>query len=461
MDILKNCRSAKFLLLLLLTTLLGCASTKGPRPQTAGDKGPPAALQEFWKNPDGLLQEAKKAYDAGDSDLATTALNRILNTYPKSDADGEAQKLLTEIQIRTGSDRFKIGVLLPLTGSFARFGEASLDGIGCAVGLFDPCGSPASKVQVVVFDTKGDPARAALGAKELIEKEKVSAVIGPLLSVDFSEAASTAQQLQTPMILLAPQEGATQKGDFIFQHALMPQEEVDALVEKINGLGMKKFVVFYPTNRYGEQYKSLFLITLQSKGAGKIIQATSYSPDIPDFLGIVEQAMQNPAVDKMIQSNGASKLGIFIPDAYKQASEIAQSLDALSIKGPKLIGTSRWYHPQLLETSAQSLEGAVLDTLFFAEGPRESTHQFSETFFKAYGSQPAWLEAFGFDATRLILYAYANRKGETGIAMRDALLTIQNFPSVVGPLSWNGSRISQWPLDFITVENGKFVPLAK
>ena len=439
------------LILLLLLFAIGCATAEGPKPQTAVSQGPSQEFQAVWKNPEGLLEASKKYYDEGNYSLALTGLRRIAAAYPKSDVKPEAERLITDIQTRMGTDHFKIGVLLPLTGSFARFGEASLDGISCAIGLFEPCGSPQSKVQIVVFDTKGSPSVAAAGVKELIEKEKVSALIGPLLSVDAPQAAQAAQNAGLPILLLSPQENATQAGDFVFQHSLVPDEEMRGLVNKIIEIGLKKFIVLYPKNRYGEQYKSLFAVYLQNRGAGKIIHETNYAPDIPDFLGIVEQAMQN--------RSDTAKLGIFVPDSYRQAGEIAQSLDTLSIQGPKLIGTSRWYHPQLLSFPLPSLEGAILDTPFFAEADRPATRQFVETYAKAYGNPPAWLEAFGYDAARMILFAFGTKGEATGAGLRDALLAIHDFPSVVGPLSWNTSRISKWPLDFVTVKEGQFAPL--
>ncbi|MDP2599621.1 MAG: penicillin-binding protein activator [Deltaproteobacteria bacterium] len=428
---------------------IGCATGEGPKPQIADGQGPPQEFHAAWKNPDLLFEESKKFFEAGKDSLALTGFQRIVTAYPKSGVKPEAERFITDIQTRMGTDRFKIGVLLPLTGPFARFGEASLDGISCAIGLFEPCGSPQSKVQIVVFDTKGNPSLTAKGAKELIEKEKVSALIGPLLSVDAPHAAQTAQNAGIPILLLSPQENATQAGDFVFQHSLVPDEEMRELVEKIIQTGLKKFIVIYPQNRYGEQYKSLFAIYLQNKG--KILREIGYAPDIPDFLGITEQATQELKMDE--------RLGIFIPDSYKQGGEVAVSLDTLSIKGPKLIGTSRWYHPQLLSTAAASLEGAILDTPFFAEAERRTTRQFVEMYQKAYGGEPAWLEAFGYDAARMVLFAFGAKSADNGMALRDSLFAIHDFPSVVGPLSWGAGRISKWPLDFVTVKEGKFVAL--
>ena len=377
-------------------------------------------------------------------------MQRILSTYPKSSVTADAQKLNDEIQSRLGLANFKIGVILPLTGSFARFGEAALNGISCAIGLFDPCNSPLSKAQIVVKDTEGDPAIAAAVVKELVEKEKVSAILGPLLSSEAAGAAAQAQALLVPMIVLAPEEGVTNNGDYIFQHSLLPENEMAGLMNQISKLEIKKFILIYPKNRYGEEYRDLFLAGLQNGGLGKIIATAPYAPDIPDFIGIIGRL-------KIQSGDAVKKVGIFIPDSYKQVLQITQSLDNLEMVGPKLIGTSRWYHPQLLAEPSPSLEGALFDTPFYEAATRETTRQFSDDFYKAFGSTPAWLEAFGFDATHFILQAFTTKGSDKPLAIREGLLTLQNYPSTIGPVSWSEKRITKWPLDFLTIQDGKFV----
>lgn len=360
---------------------------------------------------------------------------------------------------RPPSAIFKIGVLLPLSGPFARFGESALDGIACAIGLFDPCGKEAGKVQIVVWDTKGNPEAAAQGVQELAAKEKVAAIIGPLLSGEALAAATASQALGVPMIVLAPQEGITQAGDFIFQHSLLPEMETQALVENVSKAGLKKFIILYPKNRYGERYRELFHLTLGQKGEGKIVAQAGYTPDIPDFVGILEQLLRQPAVGKLLKSDSKDKVGIFIPDSHKQILQMVAALESLSIQGPKLIGTSRWHHPQLLAASSSVLEGAILDSPFYPEAALDVTHEFADSFAKAYGNTPAWLEAFAFDSARLILDAFASKGNDDPLDIRNALLNTQTFSSVVGPVSWNERRISQWPLAVLTVREGKFTPL--
>ncbi|OGQ04503.1 MAG: hypothetical protein A2W61_07515 [Deltaproteobacteria bacterium RIFCSPLOWO2_01_44_7] len=433
-----------------LFLLIGCAGIEpSPSPKTT-DRAPPSSLQKIWEDPEQLFQEAKRSYKESNYPVALTALERILTTFPKSEVYADAKKLSEEIQNRLGSADFKIGVILPLSGSFARFGESALDGVGCAIGLFEPCGGALSNIQIVVKDTKGSPGASSQAVRELVEKEGVAAIIGPLTSAEINSATQEAQNLMVPMIVLAPQEGATQAGNYIFQHSLSSEMEISNLAEKAFKFGLKKFVIFYPQNKYGQQYRDLFVNELGKRGGGRIIAQTGYTPELPDFLGILE-----PLKEKL----STERLGIFIPDSYKQVAAIAQTLDMMAIHGPKLIGTSRAHHPHLLINAAAALEGALVDTSFFPEANRETTQSFSSSFQRAFGNSPAWLEAFAYDATRLVLQAFTARGASRPQAIQEGLVNIQNFPSVSGTLSWDDKRRSQWPLDFITVRDGQFSPL--
>lgn len=352
----------------------------------------------------------------------------------------------------------KIGVVLPLSGKYARYGEAILDGVSCAMGLFDPCTPPSLPVQIVVKDSKGNATLAAHLIRQLAEEENVLGILGPLLSAETEGASAQAQALRVPLIALSPKKGGTKEGDFIFQHSLLIEEEMASLVSKALKIGLNKFIILYPKNRYGEQYLSLFNEELRRQGKGSVAGELGYEPDIPDFVGTLRNFTSQSNIDLALRGGESQRTGIFIPDAYNQVIRIAHAFDQLSIRDVRLVGTSRWYHPQLIRRQYDSLEGAILDTPFFAESRRDETRQFTNSFYQAYGNQPAWLEAIGYDAARLLAKAiHSAPPGREEV--RNALRSIGNFPGVVGAISWDRDRTSRWPLSFITVKNGEFVPL--
>ena len=74
------------------------------------------------------------------------------------------------------SDVIKVGVFLPLTGDNAAGGELELRGIKLANKLHPEV--LGKKIELVVADNKSDKAEAASVAARLIEKDKVSVIVG-------------------------------------------------------------------------------------------------------------------------------------------------------------------------------------------------------------------------------------------------------------------------------------------
>lgn len=353
----------------------------------------------------------------------------------------------------TKEEGTKIGVLLPLSEPNGRFGEAVLNGINCAIGLFEPCAAPPTPIQIIVKNTSPDPDNIAAAVMELIDQEKVSAIIGPLLSQQLEAIVSIAETKNIPILSLAPKKAATATRNFIFQHTLLPEKEVSAIVKQATQMEINNFLLLYPQNPYGEEYAELFRQALEKIGKGKIIATKTYPADTPDFTGYVEQLFA--------KTNGKKTIGLFVPDSFRQAIKIAEALDALSLSDVRLIGTSRWYHPKLLAAPLHSLEGALLDTPFYEGSTLDTNQHFQNDFTQTYGTNPAWLEAAGFDAMQMILHAMQSKGNNYPPDIRDGLKGMENFQGVVGPITWDPEGISDWPLQFLTIQDKKFTPVAK
>lgn len=443
--------------LLMTLFICGCGG-KEPLPRQAPIvSAPPAELQSIWNDPEALFEKGQELYKKGDLSLSFTALKRVVEGFPKSNVYAKAQELSKEVEARLGEAKIKIGVLLPLSGQFGRFGEAVLDGIACALALYDPCGEIRENIQIVVKDTRGNANLAAHGVTQLVSQEKVAAVIGPLLSAETEMAAIRAQELNVPIILLSPKKRAKRIGTFVFQHSLVPENEVHSLVRKSLQAGVKDFIILYPKNPYGRRYFQLFTEELEKIGAGKVIAELGYAPDLPDFVEVLKRFTNWPAVRTALEHKN-KQLGFFIPDSYRQIASLANAFDQLGIVGPRMIGTQRWHHPDLLRHPFASLEGALIATPFSTAAGKGETQHFANTFTQAFGNKPAWLEAIGYDAARIVADALRSTGNGYPPEVRDAIARIGGFPGVVGKLSWDAQGNSVWDLDFVTVENGTFVP---
>ena len=105
---------------------------------------------------------------------------------------------------------FKIGLLTVKTGPLAQGGIQMEQGI--AAFLKEKGGSLAGrKVELLVADTGGNPAGARTKAQELIERDRVNVILGPLAAFELLAITDYVRDNATPLISLAAAEDVTQR----------------------------------------------------------------------------------------------------------------------------------------------------------------------------------------------------------------------------------------------------------
>ena len=433
--------------------LAACAKQGGPK--RAEPLAQSAGIEE--RDPIKLYHQAKQANAMGSYQLALALLQRFVAVSPKHELYPNVLALRSEVEQRLGKGKIKIGVLLPMSGNAQAFGDSVWLGMSCALGLFDPCQGSSDRFQLIFKDSEGSPDQAKQAVIDLAEQEKVALIIGPLLSADAEAAAITASTLGVPLITLAPKEGLSKTSPTIFQHSLTAATEVSSLAQYSKTTGFKKIGIFYPKNRYGEEFETLFTEAIKTDGVE--VTALGYDPATIDFTSFLRKIKMEHAPTKLYE--GASQLfdAIFIPDAYRSASLLAQAWQVVDLGPVIFLGTSRWNHPNLLADNPQSLEGSIFVAGFYAESNRPVTQSFVSDFNRAFGSLPGWLEAAGFDAVRMGMEAIEIKNNDHWPDVQRGLLSLKNFSGAMGDLSWDDNRVSHWRLDLITVKAGALVPL--
>jgi branched-chain amino acid transport system substrate-binding protein len=105
---------------------------------------------------------------------------------------------------------FKIGLLTVKTGPLAQGGIQMEQGI--AVFLKEKGNTLAGrKIEFISADTGGNPAGAKTKAQELIERDKVNVIFGPLAAFELLAITDYVRDNATPLISLAATEDVTQR----------------------------------------------------------------------------------------------------------------------------------------------------------------------------------------------------------------------------------------------------------
>lgn len=372
------------------------------------------------------------------------------------------------------------GCLLPLSGPFAIYGQEVLNSLQLAMGTFGASGDTPG-IELLIEDTQGDPDVAVRKVEELAHRGKVMGIIGPLSSKTATAAAKKAQELGVPMITLTQKEGITEVGDMIFRNFITPAREMDRLVSKAKEMGLFRFGVLYPDSAYGRHMLNLFWDRIESTGA-RITAVESYGSELTDFTkeikkmvglyfqrppALVEELKQArlAAFDAGVETGAYEEEGkqepivdfeaVFIPDNSQRVALIAPQFPFHNVFNVRLLGTSLWHAPVLLDQGAEYLQGAIFPSGFHAQGAEEFVNVYRDNF----ETDPGVLAATGYDTVRFLDHLVKTEDLRTRRDLQQALLRSHGFQGIRGPLEFDEQRDATTLPALLTVSGNQFAPL--
>src|SRR5215208_10923 len=125
-------------------------------------------------------------------------------------AAGTGMAVLKTPYLQAQPAAFKIGLLTVKTGPLAQGGIQMEQGISTL--LKEKSNTLAGrKIDFISADTGGNPAGAKTKAQELIERDKVNVILGPLAAFELLAITDYVRDNQTPLISLAAAEDVTQR----------------------------------------------------------------------------------------------------------------------------------------------------------------------------------------------------------------------------------------------------------
>lgn len=365
------------------------------------------------------------------------------------------RELLMRIEEEMSVKSGVVGCLLPLSGPFAIYGEEILNGIQLGMGAFEGQGG-SYDLELVIRDTEDKPGQALAGLLDLVNNEKVMAIIGPLSSKTALPVARKAQELGIPLVTLTQKQGVTEEGNMVFRNFLTPSQEVRKLVDMATDeMCIRRFGILYPDNSYGRYLMNLFWDRIEERG-GVVNAVEPYSPQDTDFSGPIKKMIglyytrPDFLTDKLIEMRTTDEEesvifqeepapiidfeAVFLPDNFQRVALIAPQLVYHNLSDVFLMGTSLWQSPLLLETAKDYVQGAVFTSGFFEGAGEPGVIAFLEEYRADFGSNPGVLAASGYDTIRLLREILTSEEARTRRDVQRALSEHQGFAGITGDI---------------------------
>jgi len=287
----------------------------------------------------------------------------------------------------------KIGVVLPMTGPIAAFGQTSKEGLDIAYDQNHTL-SNGDTVKLVLVDDEGDKVKAATAVKKLINDDKVSVILGEVASSNSMAMAPIAEKAKTPMITHASTNPRVTKGKkyvtracFIdpFQGAVMAKYALDN--------GLKKAVVVTDAKQDYSVGLSKAFKKAYTAGGGKILKTILINSGDKDFNAQV--AAIKAAKPDIVAFTGY----------YNEGALLVKQARAMGVKAP-FIGADGVGFPELIKIAGKAAEGFMY-TDHFNEAAAKSPEAkaYVEAYHKKFHKAANSMGALAADAYGMILNA--------------------------------------------------------
>lgn len=342
---------------------------------------------------------------------------------------------------------WKIGAYLSLSGEDAAFGIDTKEGIELAVEEINKAGGVKGKPFKVLYeDDKSNPQEATNKVLQLIDRDKVVALLGEIASSRSKAGGIIANKKKIPMITpSSTHPDVTKVGPFVFRVCYTDDTQAQAGAEFIvNKLGKKRVgVLFASDDLYSSGLADEFRKELKKRG-GEVVQDKGFLKKETNFTTyLTEIKAAKPEV-------------IYAPIYYNQMTLIARQGKAAGIKGEMFVGADGWDANELVADAGEELEGAVFTNMYAPDVPWPNAKAFRAAYNARFKRDPSSLAAQGYDATKVLADAVGRAADESPEAIRKAIGETKDFVGATGAITFDADRNADKPIVIVQIKGKKF-----
>jgi branched-chain amino acid transport system substrate-binding protein len=326
------------------------------------------------------------------------------------------------------AETVKVGVLLPLTGAQAKFGEIEKRSFEMAAEEINAKGGVnGKKIELLFEDDTGKPDVGRSGMEKLISREKVPVITGGYSSSVTAAAAPVAQRFQVPFVICTGSaDDITEKGyNYVFRINQFASEYPNAVESFLKEVAkdVKTVALLYENSSFGQSSSKSFEEDAKRLGL-KIIVKEGYQAGAIDF---------KPILTKVKAANPDM---IYMVSYVMDASLLMRQSKELRINPKMFVGGGAGFTlPEFAKSAGDAANGVFSATLWIETLPFPGAKAYFDNFKKKYGSETEYHGAEAYAAMYVVADALKRAKSITPKDVRDALTTT-DMKTAFGPVKF-------------------------
>ena len=317
-------------------------------------------------------------------------------------------------------DKVKVGLIAPMTGDVAVYGNAVMEAVELYIDEFNKAGGVNGKdIKLIKYDDKGDATEALNAYNKLVSSDKVVAFIGPVTSTPTFGVAQKSVDDNIPGITgTATHPDVTTYGDNYFRACFEDPFQGGAITTFASDyLKATKGAIIYNT---GDTYSTGLKDSITAKAGelGLEITATEgYAKGDTDF---------NSQLTNIIATNPEV---LFIPDYYNTAYLICKQARDLGFKGTFCGVDGADGILEIEGVDVSYVNGMYFSNHYSTDSTSETVQNFIKAYTAKYGEDkiPNALAALGYDAARILCSALVE-VDKSGVVLSN---TAESYQAVI------------------------------
>lgn len=334
----------------------------------------------------------------------------------------------------SGQNTYKIGGIFSVTGPASFLGDPEKKSMNLAIDEINEAGGvDGRKLEAVIYDTEGDPSKTVKSAGKLINRDGVTAIIGPSRTPTTLAVAPMIKRAKLPFISCAAGNKIVEPvKPWVFKTAQSDIQAVASIYKHIRQRGIKKVGIITVANAFGESGKEQ-LIEQASDFGITMVRSESFGADDTDMTAQLTKIRQ--------EDPGA----IVCWGTNPGPAVVAKNIQQLGVETP-LYMSHGVASPKFIELAGEAAEGILLPTgkilvaeLLPEDDPQKRvlTH-YIKAYKSRYNETVSGFGGYAYDAVYLLAEAMEGSGGDKG-KIRENLEKINNYPGISGVFNFSST----------------------
>jgi branched-chain amino acid transport system substrate-binding protein len=364
--------------------------------------------------------------------------------------------LLLNSSAATRNRTIKIGAIFSVTGSAAFLGAPEAKTVKMFIDQVNAAGGiNGQKLELVLKDSGGSPEKAVSFAKQLIQEDKVLAIVGPSTSGETMQIKNLCEENKMILMSCAAAEVIVKPvAKYVFKTPQKDSQAVTWIYRTMKDKGITKIAVLSGNDGFGAAGKKQLEDLAKTEGI-TILANEVYDRQATDLTDILTKVKGTPGVQAVVNWS-------IVP----AQSILAKNMKQLGMTVP-LFQSHGFGNRSYVEQAGVAAEGIlfpagrllVVDELPDNHPQKKLLATYKRDYETLFKEDVSTFGGHAYDAILIITEALRKAGGPDRAKVRDAIEGLRGLPGTAGVFSFSAADHTGLELnafEMLTVKGGRF-----